>query len=85
VTLKKVMMYALSTCVWCKRTKRFLNENNIEYEFVDVDLLPVEERERAREELKRWNPRQNFPTVIIDDSEVVVGFNKERLREVLEL
>ncbi len=78
-------MYALSTCAWCKRTKRFLNEHNIEYEYVDVDLLPVDEKERAKEGLKRWNPQQSYPTVIIDDSEVVVGFNKERLREVLEL
>ena len=30
----KVFLYALSTCVWCKMTKQYLNDNNIEYEYV---------------------------------------------------
>ena len=42
----KVTLYALSTCVWCKLTKQFLNENNVEYEFVDVDLLDNERKQR---------------------------------------
>jgi len=36
-------------------------------------------------EMERWNPRRTFPTVVVDDSEVVVGFKEDRLREVLGL
>jgi len=36
-------------------------------------------------ELERWNPRRSFPTVVVDDTEVVVGFKEGRLREVLGL
>ena len=38
-TTIRLLVYALSTCVWCKLTKQFLNDNNVEYEYVDVDLL----------------------------------------------
>ena len=81
----KVMMYALSTCAWCRRTKRFLNESGVEYEFVDVDTLPEAERKAKKDELKESNPNGSYPTVVVDVEHVVVGFNKDKLREVLGL
>jgi glutaredoxin-like protein NrdH len=80
---RKVKLYAISTCGWCKKTKNFLNENNIEYEFEDVDLLEGEEKERAREEVARHNPRKSYPTIIIDDEVVIVGFDADKLKEAL--
>jgi glutaredoxin-like protein NrdH len=83
--LRKVKLYALSTCAWCKKTKRFLDDNNVDYEYEYIDLLSGDERARGLEEMGRWNPRRTFPTVVVDDQEVVVGFKEERLREVLGL
>ena len=34
----KVFLYALSTCGWCKKTKAFLNEQGVEYSYVDCLL-----------------------------------------------
>ena len=82
--MKKVKLYALSTCGWCKKTKRFLDENNVDYEYEYVDLLSGAERARVMEEVERWNPRRTFPTVVVD-GQVVVGFKEDRLREVLGL
>jgi len=84
-TLKKVRFFALSTCGWCKKTKRFLDAHNAKYEIDYVDLLSGAERARIMAEMERWNPRRTFPTVVVDDKEVVVGFNEDRLREVLGL
>jgi len=42
----KVLVYALSTCVWCKRTKEFLKDRKVHYEYVDVDLASPEDRKR---------------------------------------
>ncbi len=84
-TLKKVKLFALSTCGWCKKTKRFLNENEVDYEFEDVDLLTGEARQRSLAELEKWNPRRNFPTTVIDDETVIVGYKEDKLREALEL
>lgn len=80
-----VLLYALSTCVWCKRTREFLEENSVAFDYVYVDLLKGDERTRAIEEIKRVNPRTNFPTVVVDGDETVVGYDPDRLKEVLGL
>ena len=80
-----VMLYALSTCGWCKRTKRFLDENDVEYDLVYVDLLKGEEKEQVLDEVRKWNPRTTFPTIVIDDEKSVRGFKEEQLREALAL
>ena len=83
--MHKVVAFTLSTCGWCKKTKRFLDENDVVYENTEVDLLEGEERKRVLAEVKRWNPRQSFPTVVVDDKEVVVGYDEGKLRKALGL
>jgi glutaredoxin-like protein NrdH len=79
------MLYALSTCGWCKKTKAFLDENGIAYNYVYVDLLKGEEKENALAQVRKWNPRSSFPTIVIDDRESIAGFKEDRLKEVLGL
>lgn len=82
---KKVKLYALSTCGWCKKTKRFLDSHGVDYEYEYVDLLEGEARQQKLREVEKWNPRCSFPTVVVDEQEVVVGFQPDRLKEVLGL
>jgi glutaredoxin-like protein NrdH len=79
-----VMMYTLSTCSHCRATKKFLDSCAVQYEFTDVDLLDVEERNAILEDIKRWNPRCSFPTIIIGEK-VVVGYREDEIREALGL
>lgn len=79
----KVVLFALSTCVWCKKTKKLLDELGVEYSFVDVDLLEGNEKDEVVAQLAKWNPQQSFPTMVIDDEESIVGFKEEKIREVL--
>ena len=83
--MRKVKLYALSTCGWCKKTRRFLDAHGLDYEVEYADLLSGAEKARCMAELERWNPRRTFPTVVVDDKEVVVGFKEKHLREVLGL
>ncbi|MGQ9584161.1 MAG: glutaredoxin family protein [Anaerolineae bacterium] len=83
--MRKVKLYALSTCGWCRKTKAFLEAHGIDYECQDVDLLTGTARTRVLEEVDRWNPQRSFPTLVVDEHKVVVGFNEDRLREVLGL
>ncbi len=80
----RVMLYALSTCVWCKKTKRLLAELGVAYEYIDVDGLSREERNEVEKEIKRWNPRASFPTIVLDDSRAITGFDEEKIRESLQ-
>jgi len=79
----RVMLYALSTCGWCKKTKALLNELGIEYEYLDVDLLQGEEQDAAVREIEKHNPDTNFPTLVIDAQQCIVGFKEDDIRKAL--
>jgi ferredoxin-thioredoxin reductase catalytic subunit/glutaredoxin len=59
-----------------------LNDLKVEYESIDVDLLPPDERAEALEEIKKYNPRCTFPTAVYGD-QVVVGMKLEELKNIL--
>ena len=81
---KPIKMYSLSTCSHCKSTKKLLNDCTVMYEFVDVDLLEGEERRAILEDVKKFNPKCSFPTIIIGDK-VIVGFKEKEIKEALGL
>jgi glutaredoxin len=81
----RVVVYALSTCVWCKMTKQFLKDNEVEYEFVDVDLCEEKEKEKIRQHIIDKGGSLSYPTVIVDDSVLITGFRKDLLKESLKL
>jgi len=81
---EKVMIYTLTTCSHCKSTKKLLNDCTVKYEFVDVDLLQGDERAAILEDVKKFNPRCSFPTIIIGDK-VIVGFKEKEIKEALGL
>ena len=79
-----IKIYTLSTCSHCKSTKKFLNECTVVYDFVDVDLLEGEERKAILEDVKKFNPKCSFPTIIIGDT-VIVGYKEDEIKEALGL
>lgn len=79
----KVVLYALSTCGWCKKTKELLKELNVEFNYIYVDLLDGQERSDIIEQVKKFNKQLSFPTLVIDDEKTIVGFNEEGIREAL--
>lgn len=80
----KVFVYALSTCGHCRAAKKLLSEKGVEYDFVDVDLLPREELRKILSEVAKLNPAQSFPTIVIGDA-VIVGNREEEILEALGL
>ncbi len=81
----RVLLYALSTCAWCKKTKKFLNENDVEYEYVDVDLANDEDHEKIRQDIINRGSEPTYPTIIVDNKKVINGFRMDLLKEALEL
>ncbi len=80
----EVKVYALSTCPYCRMTRKFLDETGIGYDVVEVDKLEDEERESVVAEVRRISGGASFPVVVVGD-EVIVGFNKVRLKQLLEV
>jgi glutaredoxin len=81
---EQIKIYTLSTCSHCKSTKKLLGDFGIQYEFTDVDLLQGEERAVILEDVKKFNPRVSFPTIIIGEK-VIVGYKEEEIRAALGL
>jgi glutaredoxin-like protein NrdH len=81
----KVVLYALSTCAWCKMTKQFLKDNDVEFEYVDVDLCEEEDKQKIRQHIQSKGGPLSYPTIIIDDNMLITGFRKDKIKEALGL
>jgi glutaredoxin len=77
-----VMLYALSTCGWCAKTKDLLRELCIAFDYTFVDLLDGEEQNQAMDAVEKFNPSGSFPTLVIDNRKSIVGFKEKEIREV---
>ncbi len=79
-----VKLYALSTCSHCKSTKKLLDDNEVAYDIVQVDLCQGDERTDMIAEVKKYNPNCSFPTLLIGDK-VIVGYRENDIKEALGL
>ncbi len=74
---KNVRIYSTSTCPYCQRAKQFLSENNIPYEDIDVSV-----DSQAAEEMIQKSGQMGVPVLDIE-GQIIVGFDKERIKRAL--
>lgn len=77
--MAKVTIYTTPTCSYCKMTKAFFKENNVAHEEKDVTA-----DSKAREEMISMSNQMGVPVIDID-GEIVIGFDKARLSELLHI
>ena len=78
-----LMLFTLSTCIWCRKTKNLLAELGIGYNYVDVDFLSAEDQEEVIAVIENHNPSASFPTIIVNDGErVILGFDEDEIRRL---
>ena len=80
----RIVLYALSTCPWCNKTKQLLKDMGVDYYYTNVDLLPAQEKEQVMKTVEKWNPNCSFPTMVVDDGKCIVGFQEDEIRRVLK-
>ena len=70
---KNVTIYSTPTCHFCEMTKEYLKEKNIGYTEYDVahDL-------EKRQEMIQKSGQMGVPVIFVG-SEMIIGFDKERL------
>jgi len=79
----KVFLYALSTCAWCKMTKQFLKDNDVEFEYVDVDKCEDEDLDKIKKEILGKGGSLSYPVIIVNDKTLINGFRKDKIKETL--
>ena len=67
------------TCPFCVRAKQYLKDNNVQFEDIDVS----ENHEKAQEMIKK-SGQMGVPVLDIDGA-IVVGFDKDKIKEALDL
>ena len=83
ISQRKVVLFTLSTCAWCKLLKQYLKDNEVEYSYIDIDLVPENEKEVIRKIIRDKGGPLSFPTTIIDDRILITGFRKDQIKEAL--
>jgi len=74
-----IKVYSTSTCPWCDRVKEFLKKHKIKFEEADVG----DNVEAAREMIEKTG-QMSVPVIEIGN-EIVIGFNEEKLKELLHI
>lgn len=75
--MNKITIYTTPSCVYCKMTKAFFKQNNIEYEEKDVAVDA-----KSREEMVQKSGQLGVPVTEIN-GQIIVGFDKGKLSELL--
>jgi len=77
---KNVKIYSSPFCTFCLLAKNFLKKHGIEYEDINV-----QENEQEARKIMELTGQTTIPVIIIDDKEILIGFDEEKLRKALEI
>jgi glutaredoxin-like YruB-family protein len=75
--MKSVKIYSTPTCPWCIRTKKFLKDNNIPFEDMDVAS-----NEKAAQEMIQKTGQMGVPVLDIEGT-IIVGYDVDKVKETL--
>jgi glutaredoxin 3 len=76
---KSVKVYSTPTCPFCIRAKQYLKDNNIAFVNYDVSIDSAKAAEMTEK-----SGQMGVPVIDIDGT-IIVGFDKEQIREALGL
>ncbi len=81
----EVSIYTLSTCMWCKKCKKFLKDRDIKYKYIDLDSLSSKQKSEILEYIKeKYKPdRIAYPFLVCDDK-FVVGYDPNKYEELMK-
>lgn len=81
--MAKVKIYTTSTCQYCKATKQYFKDNNVDFEEIDVTT-----DENAQAEMIEVSGQMSVPVILVETEngrELVLGFDQAKLAKLLGL
>lgn len=80
--MKKVTIYALSTCLWCRKTKKYFEDKKIKFEVIDYDKQDEARQEQLMAEIRANGGTGSFPFVKIDNA-CTQGYDPQEFENLL--
>ncbi len=77
--MKNITIYSTPTCSYCKAAKAFFKEHNVPYTEKDVAG-----DQAARAEMVKKSHQMGVPVIFVD-SDMIVGFDEDRLKKLLAI
>ena len=77
--MKTVTIYSTPTCPYCHAAKEFFKEHNVPFTDHDVASDAV-----ARAEMVKKSGQMGVPVILVDD-DMEIGFDEDRLRDLLSI
>ena len=74
---KKIKVYGVPGCPFCKRTKEFLKSKGFNFEDIDVAV----NHDLAKEMVEK-SGQMSVPVIEID-GEIIIGFDKGKMEKIL--
>jgi glutaredoxin-like YruB-family protein len=74
-----IKVYSTPTCAYCVTLKKFLKEKGVEFQDVDVS-----QNEQLLQEMIDRSGQMGVPVLDID-GQIVVGFNRNKIMELLNI
>lgn len=74
-----VIIYSTPTCVYCNTLKEYLNSKKIEFKELDVS-----KDEKELEKMVAISGQMGVPVIDIDNN-IIIGFDKQKVDELLNL
>lgn len=75
--MKKITIYTTPTCSYCKMTKAFFKEHDVQYEEHDVS-----QDMEAQEKMLKLSGQMGVPVIDVDGT-IIIGFNQTKLTELI--
>jgi len=82
---ENLLVITLSTCMWCKKCKRFLDEQNVKYKYIDVDKIDPSDKVKILDHLKaNYQERISYPFLVCESGHVV-GYDIQKYKDLLKM
>ena len=79
---ENILLFTLSTCMWCKKCKGFLADRNLKYRYIDLDKIDRKNKAIILDHLKsKYQSRISYPFLVCEKGHVI-GYKPSEYEEL---
>ena len=80
-----IFLFAISTCMWCKKGKRWLSRKGYSYSYFDIDKIPVKKKNQLKKDIESvFGVKPRFPFLIVNKVKFDAGYNPDIWEEIIQ-